>query len=107
MSDTGQKLTSTNQGRIQIEDIDGRIIFRSPDGRYMIIGLYSGLGATVKFGIGMYDASDNLVSEVDFTTWKWHDISDGTNVMQVGKLPDSTYGQAIAKSGYNISDGIT
>lgn len=106
MGDTGQRLTTTNEGRIQIEDVDGRIIFRSPDGRYMMMGIYSNPGETVKFGIGMFDASNNLVSEVDFTAWKWHDITTDKNIMQAGKLPDDTYGMVVAKEGFNVDEAF-
>ena len=38
-------------------------------------------------------------------TWYWYDPNTGYNVMQVGLLPDGTYGFAVANAGYNVADG--
>lgn len=39
MSDTGQKLTNTNQGYLRIEDINGRMVLFDGTDHRMIIGI--------------------------------------------------------------------
>lgn len=58
-------------------------------------------------GMQVVDSTGYVLFEMNGTTWYWYDKATNTNVMQIGLLPDGTYGMAIAKSGYNVSDGIT
>jgi len=107
MSDSGQRLSGTIQGNIVTKDVDCQLVFTAPDGRTMIMGVYSEKGQPIKFGIGMFDSSGILVSEMDFTTWFWNKNIDDINMMQVGLLPDDTYGIAIAKDGQDVNDAFT
>jgi hypothetical protein len=53
-------------------------------------------------GMSSYDTSNNLLFELDGQTWKWYD-STGNNIMQVGKLPDGSFGWAVATPGNSVS----
>jgi hypothetical protein len=56
-------------------------------------------------GMQITDSSGFVLFELNGETWFWYDKTTNTNVMQIGLLPDGTYGLAIAKPGYNVSDG--
>lgn len=58
-------------------------------------------------GIQSQDSNGNVLFEMNGSTWYWYDITTGKNVMQVGLLPDGSYGWAVAASGYNVSDGFS
>lgn len=51
------------------------------------------------------DSSAYTLFTMNGATWYWYDKTTGKNVMQVGLLPDGTYGWAVAASGYNVSQG--
>lgn len=51
------------------------------------------------------DTSGFVLFTMNGSTWKWYDKTTGKNIMQVGLLPDGTYGWAIAKTGKNVIDG--
>lgn len=59
-----------------------------------------------QLGMQLTDTSGFVLFTMDGSTWKWYDKATGKNIMQVGLLPDGTYGMAVAKPGYNVSDGI-
>jgi hypothetical protein len=65
-----------------------------------------GLLSDGSLGMQVVDNSGFILFEMNGTTWFWYDKTTNKNVMQVGLLPDGTYGMAVAKSGYNVSDGI-
>lgn len=74
------------------------------DGSYMTLGA---IPNTTEFGIAFYTVGGALVRKVTMLTDYLYDATTGRNLMQIGKLPDASYNVAIAKSGFNISDGIT
>ena len=53
-------------------------------------------------GMNTVDANGNVLFEMVGATWYWYDAS-GNNVMQVGLLPDGTYGWAVATPGNSVS----
>jgi hypothetical protein len=53
-----------------------------------------------------FDTSGYTIYSLTGSTAYWYDKSTGKNIMQIGLLPDGTYGVAVAKVGYNVSDGI-
>lgn len=55
------------------------------------------------FGINVQDSSGFTLFEMSGSTWYWYDKTYNVNVMQVGLLPDGTYGMAVAKQGINVS----
>jgi hypothetical protein len=74
------------------------------DGSYVTLGL---IPNSNDFGVAFFDATDHLISKNTATTQYIYDVASGKNIIQIGKLPDGTYGMAVAKSGYNVSDAIT
>jgi hypothetical protein len=61
---------------------------------------------TTEFGFFSLDASGNLVMKIVNGTLYVYDPSSGKNTVQVGKLPDSTYGAAGANTGFNVAQGF-
>ena len=45
-----------------------------------------------------------VIFYMDGNTWFWNDVNTGNNVMQVGRLPDNTYGWAVAKTGVDVEE---
>jgi hypothetical protein len=52
------------------------------------------------------DSTGFVLFKLEGQTWFWYDKTTNKNIMQVGLLPDGTYGWAIAKAGYNVADGF-
>lgn len=52
------------------------------------------------------DYRGNLIFKIVGATFYVYDITNGTNVMQFGLLPDGTYGWAVAQTGKNVADGF-
>lgn len=59
-----------------------------------------------QLGMQITDSSGFVLFNLTGQTWNWYDKTTGKNVMQVGLLPDGTYGWAIAKPGKNVADGF-
>jgi hypothetical protein len=68
------------------------------------IGFGSIPGSTTEIGFFALDSSKNLIMKIVNGTWYVYDIANNKNIMQTGKLPDSTYGITVAKTGYNVSE---
>ena len=97
---------SVGSGGSFIDAANNRIIIRNPtDGSTVGIGIIPGT-TTNEFGFFALDSNKNLVMKIVNGIYYTYDITNNKNVMQIGKLPDSTYGMAVAKTGYNVSDGI-
>lgn len=77
----------------------------SPDGSYITIGLIP--DGSNQFGIAYWDSKGRLISKNTGITEYKYDQSTGRNYYQNGLLPDGSYGEAIAKAPYNVSDAIT
>lgn len=76
--------------------------FYAQDGRAISFGnLTDGT-----LGMEVTDSSGNVLFKLDGQTWFWYDGNSGKNVMQVGKLPDGSYGWAVATPGKNVADGF-
>ena len=58
------------------------------------------------FGFNITDSSGFVLFELNASTWKWFDKNYNVNVMQVGELPDSSYGWAVATQGNNVSQAF-
>lgn len=63
--------------------------------------------ATNGFGMSIADSTGYILFELNGETWLWYDKTTGKNVMQVGLLPDGSYGWAVAAKGFNVSDGFS
>ncbi len=76
--------------------------FPTTDGGTLVVGALS----DGNYGMRYQDSTGYTLFEMTGSTWYWYDKSTGKNVMQVGKLPDGSYGWAVAKSGKNVLDGF-
>lgn len=76
---------------------------------------FYGSTGTIQFGkladgnLGMQtvDADGFVLFKLEGQTWYWYDKTTGKNIMQIGLLPDGTYGWAIADTGKDVADGIS
>jgi hypothetical protein len=73
------------------------------DGSYMTFGQ---IPNSTDFGIAFFDSSGFLVRKMLMTTDYVYDKTTNKNIMQMVKLPDGTYGFAVATPGNNVADGI-
>jgi hypothetical protein len=56
-------------------------------------------------GVDVNTATDaQLLFKMDMDTWFFYDPATSKNNMQIGKLPDGTYGFVSVKSGSNVQD---
>lgn len=96
---TGGNITmgATSDGRLAME-------VTNTDGTKTGIGTIPG---STDLGFYTLDTAGNVVQKIVGATRYVYDISTTKNIIQDGKLPDNTYGQANAKAGFNVSDGIT
>lgn len=55
-------------------------------------------------GMQITDDTGNVLFEMDGQTWYWFDPNNGyVNNMQIGLLPDGSYGTAIATTGNSVA----
>lgn len=104
---TQQIAVTTTGGNITIgATSDGRLAMEvtNSDSTKTGIGVIPG---STQLGFYTLDASGNVIQKIVGPTRYVYDLSTGKNIMQDGKLPDSTYGQATAKTGFNVSDGVS
>lgn len=98
---------TTTAGNITVgATSDGRLAMEvtNSDGTKTGIGVIPG---STDLGFYTLDATGNVIQKIVGATRYVYDISTSKNIMQDGKLPDATYGQATAKAGYNVSDGVS
>lgn len=85
--------------------IQGKLTVRNPDtDEQIIIGTVNN-----DFGIfGAADSTDNpdIAFGIIGQTFYFYDLSDGRNIMQIGKLPDGTFNFASAKATYEVEDAF-
>ena len=84
----------------RIQMANDSITFINTDGSTVGIGTMP----TGEFGFFGTDTAGNVVFKIIGSTFYVNDIVNNTNVMQIGKMPDGSYGTAIAKVGKNVSD---
>jgi hypothetical protein len=77
----------------------------SQDGSTVTFGLIP--GSQTELGVAFFDPKGNLISKNVGPTQFIYDITTGKNVMQIGKLPDGSYGTAVAATGFNVADGFS
>lgn len=73
------------------------------DGTTLLLGVLS----DGSLGMSITDPSGFELFKLNGSTWFWYDKNYNVNVMQIGELPDSTYGEAVAKQGLNVSSIYT
>lgn len=92
-------------GGARIDGANNRIIVTDASGSGSV-----GLGTipgTTEFGFFSLDASGNVIEKkVLGTTYIYNPLDNFKNVLQMGILPDSSGGFAIAASGSNVADGF-
>lgn len=85
--------------------IQGKLTVRNPDtDESIIIGTVGN-----DFGVfGAADSTDNpdIAFSIVGQTFYFYDLSDGRNIMQIGKLPDGTFNFASAKATYEVEDAF-
>lgn len=104
---TQQIAVTTTGGNITIgATSDGRLAMEvtNSDGTKTGIGVIPG---STQLGFYTLDASGNVIQKIVGPTRYVYDLTTGKNIMQDGKLPDASYGQATAKPGFNVSDGVS
>lgn len=95
---TGGTITigATSDGRLAME-------VTNTNGTKTGIGVIPG---STDLGFYTLDASGNVIQKIVGPTRSVYDISTGKNIMQDGKLPDATYGWAVAATNKNVSEGF-
>lgn len=91
-------------GGTKIDGANNRIVIKNQaDGTSIGMGVIPG---TTEFGFFSLDADGNLVMKIVGGTMYVYDLDNDVNVMQAGKLPDASYGWAVASEGENVEDGF-
>lgn len=101
----GSKSTITIGSNILLDAFSSTIKVTNTDGSIIGMGkIPDGSG----FGFFAQDSKGNLLYTIIGSTQYVYDISQTphTNVMQIMKLPDGTYGMAVAQNGFNVSSGF-
>lgn len=90
----------------QIDAANNRITLTNPaTGSVVGIGAIPG-STTGEFGFFSQDSSGNLIFKIVGATFYVYDATTSKNAIQMGKLPDSSYGFAAAVTGSNVSEGF-
>lgn len=82
----------------------GTQIIANTDGSKVILGTLPNSG---DFGIAFVDTNGNIIHKIVGATTYIYDATTGKNIIQEGKLPNGTYGLAVAKAGFNVADAIS
>lgn len=110
---SSQQIAAINRIIDRLNDMLSQITLSDGANRRMFIGYQeNGWGTGKNFGIkvsipgvDVLKATDEqLLFKMDMETWFWYDANTHKNIMQLGKLPDGTYGETVAKSGHNVSE---
>lgn len=109
-----QVTTGVTRGTQTIQNTDGSYVTLGliPDGGTDFgIAFFNSSGVIISKNTGavetIYDSSGNMISQNTGETQFIYDGNTGKNVMQIGKLPDDTYGFAVAATGDNVADGYS
>lgn len=110
-----QQIASLNRVIDIINGFQNSITFADGSSRRMFIGyMKDGWGSGKDFGIKiskpgvdvMSASESDLLFKMDIETWFWYDANTSKNVMQIGKLVDSTYGFDVVESDYNVAEVV-
>lgn len=108
------KISGKNQ-QIRVNTTAGNVVFgATDDGRLAMEvtnadGTKTGIGqipGSTDLGFYTLDAAGNVIQKIVGPTRYIYDLSTIKNVMQDGKLPDATYGWAVAATNKNVSEGF-
>jgi hypothetical protein len=93
-------------GNTEIDGSNNRIVITNPtDGTSVGIGTIPG-SITNEFGFFALDENGEVVMKIVGPTRYIYDLDNDKNVMQDGKLPDGTFGWAVAKEDYDVEDAF-
>jgi hypothetical protein len=105
LSGTMRGTQGVGSGGAKIDSANNRITLTKSDGSSVGIGSVPN-STTGEYGFFGTDTAGNVVFKIVGSTFYVYDITNGTNVMQMGKLPNNTYNVAIAQTGQNVADGL-
>lgn len=95
-------------GNTKIDGTNNTITIENPTTDVTIsLGVIQGSITGSGVGLSISNANNFNLFKMDGQTWYWYSPTTGKNVMQVGLLPDGSYGWAVAAPGYNVSDGFS
>lgn len=77
---------------------------QNTDGSYITIGVIP--DTDNEFGIAYFAADGDLIFKQLGLTSYLYDPTTGKNVMQIGQLPDDSYGWAVATTDHDVADGF-
>lgn len=93
-------------GSTEIDGSNNRIVITNPaDNTSVGIGTIPG-STTNEFGFFALDENGEVVMKIVGPTRYIYDLDNDKNVMQDGKLPDGTFGWAVAKENYDVEDAF-
>lgn len=90
-------------GGVKIDGSNNRITIGAPDGSSIGMGAIPG-STTNEFGFFALNTDGKVVMKIVNGTWYVNDLTTDKNIMQSGKLPNASYGWAVAKAGKNVAD---
>lgn len=108
------KISGKNQ-QIRVNTTAGNVVFgATDDGRLAMEvtnsdGTKTGIGqipGSTDLGFYTLDAAGNVVQKIVGPTRYIYDLTTTKNIMQDGKLPDASYGWAVAITNKNVSEGF-
>ena len=101
----GANSAITVSNNISIDGVADAIIVTNTDGSKVGMGK---IPNSTDFGFFVTDPDGNILMKIVGSTQYVYDYANGgVNVMQVMKLPDGTYGWAVASTGNNVSAGFS
>lgn len=108
------KISGKDQ-QILVNTANGSVVFgATDDGRLAMEvtnsdGTKTGIGqipGSTDLGFYTLDAAGNVIQKIVGPTRYIYDLTTTKNIMQDGKLPDASYGWAVATTNKNISEGF-
>lgn len=108
------KISGKNQ-QILVNTANGSVVLgATDDGRLAMEvtnadGTKTGIGqipGSTDLGFYTLDSAGNVIQKIVGPTRYVYDLTTTKNVMQDGKLPDATYGWAVAATNKNVSEGF-
>lgn len=92
-------------GQITTGVLRGTQRIQNTDGSYITLGVIPNTNG--EFGIAFFTATDDLIAKDTGPTKFVYDPTTNKNVMQIGKLPDGSYGWHVAATGYDVEDAFS
>lgn len=97
---------SVGYGGAKIDGANNRIVVSNPTDNSSV-GIGSIPGTNGEFGFFVLDTNGDVVQKIVGPTRYIYDLTTKKNILQDGKLPDATYGWAVAAPNYDVADGVT